>query len=188
MTGGSSTAGFLDAQICSWSCPGLDAQICSWSCPGLDAQICSWSCPGTLSLRCALHSHGPAVCCTPGWEAEPKRGAHSAAGQLDTERSFRMVSNPSWHRPQPRRERGRLAQSPRGACVQLLSCTRCFVTLLIIACQAPLSFTISQSLLKFMSTELMMPSNHLILCHPLLLLPSVFSSVRVFSNEPALRI
>ena len=46
----------------------------------------------------------------------------------------------------------------------------------------------SQSLLKLMSTELVMPSNHLILCHPLLLLPSIFPSIRVFSNESALHI
>ena len=52
--------------------------------------------------------------------------------------------------------------------------------------QATLSFTISWSLLKFMSTESVMPSNHLILCHPLLFLPSVFPSIRVFSNELAL--
>ena len=50
----------------------------------------------------------------------------------------------------------------------------------------PLSFTISQNLLKLMSVELVMPSNHLILCHPLLLLPSIFLSIRVFSNESAL--
>ena len=54
------------------------------------------------------------------------------------------------------------------------------------ACQASLSFTISQSLLKLMSTESVMPSNHLILCRPLLLLPSIFPSIRVFSSEPAL--
>ena len=52
--------------------------------------------------------------------------------------------------------------------------------------QASLSFTISQSLLKPMSIELMMPSNHLVLCHPLLLLPSVFPSIRVFSIKLAL--
>ena len=52
--------------------------------------------------------------------------------------------------------------------------------------QASLSFTISWSLLKLMSTELVMPSNHLILCHPLLLLLSIFPSIRVFSNESAL--
>ena len=56
------------------------------------------------------------------------------------------------------------------------------------ACQASLSFTISQSLLKLMSIESVMPSNHLILCHPLLILPSIFTSIRVFSNESALHI
>ena len=58
----------------------------------------------------------------------------------------------------------------------------------IAANQASLSFTISQSLFKLMSIESMMPSNHLILCHPLLLFPSIFPSIRVFSNESALRI
>ena len=56
------------------------------------------------------------------------------------------------------------------------------------AYQASLSFTISQSLLKLMSIELVMPSNRLILCHPLLLLPSIFPSISVFTNESALRI
>ena len=54
--------------------------------------------------------------------------------------------------------------------------------------QAPLSFTISWSLLKLMSIESVMPSNHLILCRPLLLLPSIFPNIRVFSNESAVRI
>ena len=54
------------------------------------------------------------------------------------------------------------------------------------ACPASLSFTISQSLLKLMSTESVMLSNHLILCHPLLLLPSIFPSIEVFSNESVL--
>ena len=54
--------------------------------------------------------------------------------------------------------------------------------------QASLFFTISQSWIKLMSIELVMPSNHLILCHPLLLLPSIFPSIWVFSNELALRI
>ena len=53
------------------------------------------------------------------------------------------------------------------------------------ACQALLSFTISWRLLRFMSTELVILSNHLILCHPLLHLPSIFPSIRVFSNESA---
>ena len=67
--------------------------------------------------------------------------------------------------------------------VQLLSRVRLFATLWTAARQASLSITNSQSLLKLMSIESVTPSNHLILCHPLLLLPSVFSSIRVFSNE-----
>ena len=56
------------------------------------------------------------------------------------------------------------------------------------ACQISLSITNSRSLLKLMSIELVTPSNHLILCRPLLLLPSIFPSIRVFSNESVLRI
>ena len=56
------------------------------------------------------------------------------------------------------------------------------------ACQASLTITNSQSLLKLMSIELAMPSNHLILCHPLLFLPSIFPNIRVFSNESVLHI
>ena len=67
--------------------------------------------------------------------------------------------------------------------VQLLSCIRLFATPWTAARQACLSITNSQSLLKLMSIELVMPSSHLILCHPLLLPPSIFPSIRVFSNE-----
>ena len=67
-----------------------------------------------------------------------------------------------------------------------LSCVQLFVTPGTAACQASLSFTTSQSLLKLMSIESGMPSNHLILCCPLFLLPSTFPSIRVFSNELAL--
>ena len=69
--------------------------------------------------------------------------------------------------------------------VQLLSHVQLFATLWTAACQASLSIINSRSLLKFMSIESVMPSNHLILCHPLLL-PSVFPSIRVFSNESTL--
>ena len=72
--------------------------------------------------------------------------------------------------------------------VQSLSRVQLFKTPWTIACQASLSITNSQSPPKPMSIESMMPSNHLILCRPLLLLPSVFPSIRVFSNESALRI
>ena len=71
---------------------------------------------------------------------------------------------------------------------QSLSHVWLFVILWTAPCQASLSFTISWSLLRLMSVELVRPSNHLILCHPLLLLPSIFPSIRVFSSESALRI
>ena len=72
--------------------------------------------------------------------------------------------------------------------VQLLSRVRLFVTPWTAARQASLSITNSWSLLNLMSIEVVMPSNHLILCCPLLLLPSIFPSIRVFSNESALHI
>ena len=70
--------------------------------------------------------------------------------------------------------------------VQSLSCVRLFATPLTAAHQASLSITNSQSIPKLMSIESMMPSNHLSLCCPLLLLPSIFPSIRVFSNESVL--
>ena len=72
--------------------------------------------------------------------------------------------------------------------VQSLSCVQPFVTPWIVAHQAPLSFTISPSLLKFMSIELVTLSYHLILGCPLLLLPSIFLNIRAFSSESALHI
>ena len=72
--------------------------------------------------------------------------------------------------------------------VQSLSRVLLFVTPWIAAHQASLSFTVSWNLLKLMPIELVMPFNHLILCRPLLLLPSVFPSIRVFSNESVLHI
>ena len=69
---------------------------------------------------------------------------------------------------------------------QLLNCVRLFVTPWTVAHQASMSITNSCSLLKLMPVESMMPSNNLILCHPLLLPPSIFPSIRVFSNESAL--
>ena len=79
-----------------------------------------------------------------------------------------------------------LTQTPSS--VQSLSRVRLFATPWTAACQDSLSITISQSLLKLMSIESVMPSNHIILCHPLLLLPSIFPSIRVFCNESVLHI
>ena len=72
--------------------------------------------------------------------------------------------------------------------VQSLSCVRLFATTWAAARQASLSITNSQSLLKLMSIYLVMPSSHLILYHPLLLLPSIFPSIRLFSSESVLPI
>ena len=72
--------------------------------------------------------------------------------------------------------------------IQSLSYVQLFVTPWTAARQDSLSFTISWSLRQLMSTESVMRSNHLVLCHPLVLLPSIFLSIRVFSNESALRI
>ena len=72
--------------------------------------------------------------------------------------------------------------------VQSLSRVSLFVTPWTAARQASLSISNSRSLFKLMSIELVMPSNHLILCHPLLILPSILPSIRVFSSESVLRI
>ena len=105
----------------------------------------------------------------------------------------------SWYRPVPAGVAlsvgGAWVISPRGeggapwqAFLLLFTCVRVFSTPWTAARQASLSFPSAQSLLKLMSIKSVMPSNHLILCHPLLLLPSIFLSIRVFSNELALRI
>ena len=75
---------------------------------------------------------------------------------------------------------------PHLSSVQSLSRVQLFVTPWTAACQVSLSITNSQNLLKLMSIELVTPSNHLLLCHPLLLLPPIFPSIRVFSNESTL--
>ena len=72
--------------------------------------------------------------------------------------------------------------------VQLLSCVQLFVTPWTAAHQVSLSFTISQSLFKVMSIELVMLCNHLVPCHLLLLLPSIFPSIGVFSNESVAKV
>ena len=79
-----------------------------------------------------------------------------------------------------------LSEISQFSSVQSLSCVQLFATPWTAPRQASLSVTNSWSLLKLMSIESVIPSNHLILCHPLLLLPSIFPSFRVFSNESAL--
>ena len=82
-----------------------------------------------------------------------------------------------------------MQNSPRSnifTLLQSLSHVLLFAARWTAACQASLSITNSQSLLKLKSIELVMPSNHLILCHPFFFLPSIFSSIKVFSNESVL--
>ena len=78
--------------------------------------------------------------------------------------------------------------SPAISSVHFLICVRLFGTPWTAACQASLSITISQRLLKLMSSKSVMPFSHPILCHSLLLLPSIFPSIRIFSNKSALHI
>ena len=78
--------------------------------------------------------------------------------------------------------------APSVCSVQSLSCVQIFATPWTAACQASLPITNSRSPLKLMSIKSVIPSNHLILCHPLLLLSSIFPSIRVFSNESVLHI
>ena len=74
------------------------------------------------------------------------------------------------------------------SCCSVTQSSRLFATPWTVACQASLSFTNSWSLLNLMYIESVIPSNNLILCHPFFLMPSIFPSIRVFSNESALRI
>ena len=80
-------------------------------------------------------------------------------------------------------ERGARQTTVQFSSVQLLSHVQLFATPWTAAHQASLSITNSQSLLKLISIELVIPSDHLIICHPLLLPPSIFPSIRIFSNE-----
>ena len=87
-----------------------------------------------------------------------------------------------------RRSPGSFSSLATVSSIQLLSCVRLFATPWTAARQASLSITKSQSLFKIMFIELVMPSNNFILCDPLLLLPSIFCSIRVFSSESVLHI
>ena len=89
---------------------------------------------------------------------------------------------------QSQRVKSKLSYRVQIVAVQSLSRVQLFATPWTAACQASLSFTNSQNLLKLMSIESVMPSNHLLLCRALLLPPSIFPSIRVFSNESVLHI
>ena len=103
-------------------------------------------------------------------------------------KAWNIIKPGAWlARPPPGAQQSQNS-SPILSVVQSLNRVWLFVTPWTVACQAFLSFTISWSLLKVMSTELVMPSNHLVLYPLLLLLPSIFPSIRVFPYESGLRI
>ena len=103
-------------------------------------------------------------------------------GEVPHRRLLFFLSWSSWRRPHCY---SKLFPSIVVAVVQSLSCVQLIVTPWTAAHQASLSFTISWSLLKLICIDLVMPSNHLVLCCPLLLLPSIFPNIRVFSYESA---
>ena len=119
-----------------------------------------------------------------------QQGKWREPGSLDTLLSLRVDFRATrLHWPLYQKESAFLIMKPLwGFCCSVTSHVQLFVTSWTAACQASLSFTISWSLLKLMFPESVMPSNYVILCHPLLLLPSIFPSIRVFSSELALRI
>ena len=92
-----------------------------------------------------------------------------------------------WDQSCPRFQESAFRPSADHVVVQSVSHIWLFATPWTAACQASLSFTISQSLLQLMPIESVIPSNHLIFFHPLVFLPSIFPSIGVFSNDPALR-
>ena len=117
---------------------------------------------------------------------------------LQSIRSFRASSQKVWHSPSMLTSKEAhtyfmhqvyhsLFKKVQFSSVQSLSCVWLFATPWIAARQASLSITISWSSLRLTFIESMMPSSHLILCHPLLLLPPILPSIRVFSNESILR-
>ena len=132
--------------------------------------------------------------CLKGFLPRRPTGSHRLH-QVATERFSRRTSGrtqPCWHSDcrhlPPELRENQLLLFGVTSSVQSFSCVRPFATPWTATHQASLFFTISQSLLKLMSTESVMPSNHLILCHPLFLPPSIFPSIRIFVNVSVLSI
>ena len=137
-------------------------------------QAPDWTCPrmaGITSIKTTVRSQGA-------HRARTAEHVTGMQGQLDL--PFCLLSRYKYSMTKVYHPRTQFGS------VQSLSHVGLFATPWIIACQASLSIINSQSLPKFMSIESVMPSNHLILCCPLLLLPSIFPSIRAFSNESAL--
>ena len=120
--------------------------------------------------------HGTTIC-------EPSFKAWCGWGQSLHQGQIAIIQDNTWD---PKNRLNYVVYSDTVAAVQLLSYVQLFETPETEACQAPLSFTISWSLFKLMSIKSVMLSNHLIFCCSLLLLPSIFPSIKVFFNESAL--
>ena len=132
------------------------------------------ACQAPLSIEFSRQEYGSGLLCLPpGDLPDPGIESRSLTSPALTGRFF--TTSTTWE-----------ATHSTFSSVQLLGRVRLFATPWSAACQASLSITNSWSLLKLMSVESVMPSNHLILCRRLLLLPSIFPSIRVFSNESAL--
>ena len=171
-----------------YSCPTTPAFECLWSRRSSQTEM-----PAGTEKTNAKHSAGPAGVRLAGghWTGEqcllPRGPAFRPAQQLGSRGNVSpLLPDLSFSEKQKRARDPDFYMNSLNlqiwVVVQLPSCVRLFTTPWSAAHQASLSLTISLSLPKFMSTESVMPSNHLILCCPLLLLPSVFPSIRVFSN------
>ena len=156
----------------------LEAQSCSTLCNPMD---CS---PLGSSVEKATATHSSTLAWKIPWAEEPGRLQSMGSQRVrhDWATSLSLFIFMHWTR------KWQLIGIGKIVAVQSLSHVWLFAIPWTAACQASLSFTISWSLLKLMSIESVMPSNHLILCCPFLLLPSVFPSIRVFSSESAIHI
>ena len=132
--------------------------------------------------NCILSSPGPSS--TPRSTCSPLKPSHEILQSSETDH-MRVILDKPRDFSEPASSAGSSAVL---AVVQLPSHVQLFTMPWTVARQASLSLTISRTLSKFMSIESVTPSNHLILCHPLLLLILIFPSIRVFSNESAVRI
>ena len=151
--------------------------------------LLSFSHKATYMIQGSLFSHGSVVKeSTCGGRSCMRLWFDSWVGKMSWRRKWQptpvfLPGESPWTQ-----EPGRLQSISHFSSAQSLSCVQLFATPWPAACQASLSITNSQNLLKLMSTESVMPSNHVILCRPLLLLPSIFPNIRVFSNESVLHI
>ena len=130
-----------------------------------------------------LHTYTHLLC---GQGPEAPSSQHLSAASTDGQFWVECVEDRVPYEKHPETPLRQVSSKCYKCSVQLLSHVRLFATPWTSACQASLSITNSQSLLKLMSIEWVMPSNHLILCRPHLLLPSTFPSIRVFSEESVL--